>query len=80
LFTYFFALLPFSYLYRPLFSFLSFSELIPKIEDEITNSDIPSDPVNSRKAIRAILDKYQSLSGGKPEEPSKIEKNKDSIK
>lgn len=55
------------------------SKFLPEIENEIANAEIPNDPVESRKALKNILDKYQSLSGKNPHQ-SFLEANSENIK
>lgn len=52
---------------------------MPEVEKEIVTADIPNDPVNSRKTLKAILDKYQSISG-KTGQHSILQENSDNIK
>eukprot|EP00599_Poterioochromonas_sp_BG-1_P006734 CAMPEP_0173133486 /NCGR_PEP_ID=MMETSP1105-20130129/756_1 /TAXON_ID=2985 /ORGANISM="Ochromonas sp., Strain BG-1" /LENGTH=398 /DNA_ID=CAMNT_0014045165 /DNA_START=218 /DNA_END=1414 /DNA_ORIENTATION=- len=55
------------------------TKYLPEVEKEIVTADIPNDPVNSRKTLKAILDKYQSISG-KTGQHSILQENSDNIK
>lgn len=55
------------------------SEKLAEFEEEVSNN-VPVDPIQSRKFLKDILDKYQSLSEKPKEETSLLFKNKDSIK
>lgn len=55
------------------------TKFISEVETEIASSNIPEDPVGSRKALKAILDKYQALSG-KIGQQSLLQDNQETIK
>jgi hypothetical protein len=58
---------------------LVLSQHIPAIEKEIAETTLPSDPGDARKALKSILDKYQSLTE-KHTQTSILEANSEKIK